>query len=120
MKILDFQHFCFHFVCKDFVSIQSYHFVSVCAFRLKVDLTKYIEEHNFSFDNAFEDTADNRHIYEVCVLPLVAETFKGAKTTCFAYGQTGSGKTFTMMGTSDGTVPGLYLLAAYDVIDLLH
>ncbi len=51
--------------------------------------------------------------------PLVAETFKGAKTTCFAYGQTGSGKTFTMMGPSDGSVPGLYVLAAYDVIALL-
>jgi kinesin family protein 2/24 len=25
-----------------------------------------------------------------------------------------------MMGTSDGTVPGLYLLAAYDVIQLLN
>jgi kinesin family protein 2/24 len=51
---------------------------------------------------------------------LVAETFKGAKTTCFAYGQTGSGKTFTMMGPSDGSVPGLYLLAAFDVIELLN
>jgi kinesin family member 2/24 len=46
----------------------------------------------------------------------VVEAFKGAKTTCFAYGQTGSGKTSTMMGTSDGSVPGLYLLAAFDVI----
>ena len=53
------------------------------------------------------------------MLPLVAETFKGAKTTCFAYGQTGSGKTYTMMGTSDGAVPGLYLLAADDVIRFL-
>jgi kinesin family protein 2/24 len=51
---------------------------------------------------------------------LVAETFRGAKTTCFAYGQTGSGKTFTMMGPSDGSVPGLYLLAAFDVIELLN
>jgi kinesin family member 2/24 len=51
---------------------------------------------------------------------LVVETFKGAKTTCFAYGQTGSGKTFTMMGPTDGSHPGLYLLAAYDVIDLLN
>ena len=25
-----------------------------------------------------------------------------------------------MMGTSDGRVPGLYLLASYDVIDLLN
>ena len=52
-------------------------------------------------------------------MPLVVETFKGAKTTCFAYGQTGSGKTFTMMGPSNGSVPGLYLLAAYDVIELI-
>ena len=83
-------------------------------------MTKYIEEHNFCFDNAFDFEADNHIIYEKCVLPLVAETFKGNKTTCFAYGQTGSGKTFTMMGTSDGSVPGLYLLASYDVIDLLN
>jgi len=88
--------------------------------RLKVDLTKYIEEHNFCFDNAFDGDADNQDIYDNCVLPLVAETFKGNKTTCFAYGQTGSGKTFTMMGTADGRVPGLYLLASYDVIDLLN
>ena len=59
-------------------------------------------------------------IYHTCVLPLVVETFKGAKTTCFAYGQTGSGKTFTMMGTQDGSNPGLYLLAAYDMIELLN
>jgi kinesin family protein 2/24 len=51
---------------------------------------------------------------------LVVEAFKGAKSTCFAYGQTGSGKTFTMMGTQDGSVPGLYLLASFDVIDLLN
>lgn len=53
---------------------------------MKVDLTKYIEEHMFSFDNAYNDDADNQRIYEECVLPLVSETFKGAKTTCFAYG----------------------------------
>lgn len=52
--------------------------------------------------------------------PLVYCTFNGAKTTCFAYGQTGSGKTFTMMGPNDGTVPGLYLLAAYDIIGALN
>ena len=54
------------------------------------------------------------------MLPLVSETFKGANTTCFAYGQTGSGKTFTMMGTPDGSVSGMYTLAAYDIIDLLE
>lgn len=54
--------------------------------RSKVDLTKYIEEHLFEFDNAYSDEADNQQIYQECVLPLVSETFKGAKTTCFAYG----------------------------------
>ena len=78
-----------------------------------------MEEHHFTFDNVFECDSENMAIYQECVLPLVVEAFKGAKTTCFAYGQTGSGKTFTMMGTSDGSVPGLYLLAAYDVIELL-
>jgi len=53
------------------------------------------------------------------VQPLIECTFQGAQTTCFAYGQTGSGKTFTMMGTSDGSNPGLYLLAAYDICNLL-
>ena len=87
---------------------------------MKVDLTKYIEEHHFGFDNVFECDADNQAIYLECVQPLVAEAYKGAKTTCFAYGQTGSGKTFTMMGPSDGSIPGLYLLAAFDIIELLN
>lgn len=68
----------------------------------------------------FDCEADNNQIYQECVLPLVVEAFKGAKTTCFAYGQTGSGKTFTMMGTTDATVPGLYLLASFDVVNLLN
>ena len=29
-------------------------------FRMKVDLTKYIEEHLFSFDNAYSQEADNQ------------------------------------------------------------
>ena len=30
---------------------------------MKVDLTKYIEEHLFSFDNAYSQEADNQQIY---------------------------------------------------------
>ena len=33
------------------------------AYRNKVDLTKYIEEHNFNFDNVFDESADNNMIY---------------------------------------------------------
>jgi len=56
------------------------------SLRNKVDLTKYMEEHYFQFDNVFDSDRNNQDIYDECVLPLVAETFKGAKTTCFAYG----------------------------------
>ena len=55
----------------------------------------------------------------MCVQPLIRCTFEGSNTTCFAYGQTGSGKTFTMMGVNDGSIPGLYLLAANDIVNML-
>lgn len=61
--------------------------------RSKVDLTKYIEEHQFTFDNVYEMDSTNEQvslshlkIYEECVQPLVYESFRGANTTCFAYG----------------------------------
>ena len=41
---------------------------------------------------------------------------QGGMATCFAYGQTGSGKTYTMMGKAKDKVPGLYLLAARDIM----
>jgi len=44
------------------------------------------KQHHFTFDNVFEVDAENHEIYQECVLPLVVEAFKGAKTTCFAYG----------------------------------
>jgi len=60
--------------------------MTVAEIKTKVDLTKFIEEHAFQFDNVFDSDRDNQDIYNECVLPLVVETFKGAKTTCFAYG----------------------------------
>ena len=31
--------------------------------KVKVDLTKYVEETNFTFDSVFDETADNQKIY---------------------------------------------------------
>ena len=31
--------------------------------KVKVDLTKYVEETNFTFDSVFDETADNKKIY---------------------------------------------------------
>lgn len=69
-------------------------------FRLRIDGTAYIEQHEFRVDRFYDEHADNQLIYEECVKPLVEFAFKEQKTcSCFTYGQTGSGKTFTMIGS---------------------
>lgn len=89
----------------------------------KVDATKYIEEHNFVFDQVFGEKISNDEFYIQTVQPLVSALFMGSKVTCFAYGQTGSGKTHTMMGppnSQDNKVQGMYALAANDIFTLME
>ena len=64
--------------------------------KLKVDLTKYTERNEFSFDAILDDDTDNDEVYLQTVAPLVSSIFRKGRSTCFAYGQTGSGKTYTM------------------------
>lgn len=90
-------------------------FGSPASSSTKVDLTKYIEESTFNFDNSFGEDSVNEEVYEQVVRPIVYAAFHKAKVTCFAYGQTGSGKTFTMMGDIPKKIPGLYLLATQDL-----
>ena len=103
----------------DVVEIRNNKQVVVKELKVKVDLTKYIEEHAFNFDLAFDENANNEQIYLQTVRPMIEAAFHKTKVTCFAYGQTGSGKTFTMMGNKK-QIPGLYLLAAYDIFTLLQ
>ncbi|KAI7863669.1 P-loop containing nucleoside triphosphate hydrolase protein [Spinellus fusiger] len=84
--------------------------------KLKLDLTRYIEQHTFTFDDVFDTDASNTNVYERTALPLVKYIFQGGKATCFAYGQTGSGKTFTMLDPRYG----LYVLAAKDIFAMLR
>ena len=104
---------------QDVVDIRNNRQVVVKELKVKVDLTKYIEEHSFNFDLAFDETITNEQIYLQTVRPMIEAAFHKIKVTCFAYGQTGSGKTFTMMGNRR-QIPGLYLLAAYDIFTLLQ
>jgi hypothetical protein len=83
--------------------------------RTKVDLTPYVEEHLFRFDQTLSEHASNQEVYGQCVRPLVQYAFQGAKVTCFAYGQTGSGKTYTMNGDAEQGVLGMYHLGAQDI-----
>ena len=102
----------------DVISVNSKSTLIVKELKTKVDLTKYIEEHAFTFDLVYNDDTQNETIYLETVRPMIEAAFNKTKVTCFAYGQTGSGKTFTMMGKA--TSPGLYLLAAYDIFTLLQ
>mmetsp|Transcript_22211 Transcript_22211/g.48763 ORF Transcript_22211/g.48763 Transcript_22211/m.48763 type:complete len:767 (-) Transcript_22211:335-2635(-) len=64
--------------------------------KTKVDLTRYIEQQNFNFDDVLDERTSQDMVYFTTVYPLVETIFNKAKATCFAYGQTGSGKTHTM------------------------
>lgn len=92
--------------------------------KTKVDLTKFLENHKFRFDYAFDDTCSNERVYKYTAKPLVATIFEGGMATCFAYGQTGSGKTHTMGGQFNGKIQdcknGIYALAAQDVFAQLY
>ncbi|KAJ1847779.1 hypothetical protein LPJ73_004162, partial [Coemansia sp. RSA 2703] len=100
---------------KDIVITASSRSLSVMEPKVKVDLTKYIEESRFIFDEVFDEHADNTQVYERTAKPLVEYIFTGGNATCFAYGQTGSGKTYTMMDVHNG----LYIQAAEDIFHIL-
>ncbi|XP_008592201.1 PREDICTED: kinesin-like protein KIF2C [Galeopterus variegatus] len=103
----------------DVISIPSKCLLLVHEPKLKVDLTKYLENQVFCFDFAFDETASNEVVYRFTARPLVQTIFEGGKATCFAYGQTGSGKTHTMGGDLSGKAQnaskGIYAMASQDV-----
>uniref|UniRef100_A0A0D6R153 Kinesin-like protein n=1 Tax=Araucaria cunninghamii TaxID=56994 RepID=A0A0D6R153_ARACU len=81
---------------EDIVTVNDSSCLTVHEPKLKVDLTAYVEKHDFVFDAILADHVTNDEVYRVTVEPIVPTIFQRTKATCFAYGQTGSGKTFTM------------------------
>lgn len=51
-----------------------------------MDLTKYVEEHNFNFDLAIDTGVSNEEIYIKAVRPILEAAFNKYRVTCFAYG----------------------------------
>ncbi|XP_011043462.1 PREDICTED: kinesin-13A-like [Populus euphratica] len=80
--------------------------------KLKVDLTEYVEKHEFVFDAVLNEGVSNDEVYSQTVQPIVPLIFQRTKATCFAYGQTGSGKTYTMQP--------LPLKASQDILGLMR
>ena len=109
----------------DIITTEKKNTIIVKELKNKVDLTKYIEEHKFTFDRTYGDNSSNQLIYNEMLKPMIEAAFNKTKITCFAYGQTGSGKTYTMLGNSHikndngPQTPGLYLLSCIDMFNFL-
>ncbi|KAJ7969618.1 Kinesin-like protein [Quillaja saponaria] len=78
----------------------------------EVDLTEYVEKHEFVFDAVLNEDVSNNEVYAETVEHIVPLIFNRTKATCFAYGQTGSGKTYTMQP--------LPLKASQDILTLVN
>ncbi|KAL6615161.1 hypothetical protein ACP70R_037431 [Stipagrostis hirtigluma subsp. patula] len=97
---------------EDIIDVHNSQFLTVHEPKLKVDLTAYVEKHEFCFDAVLDEHVTNDEVYRETVEPIIPIIFQRTKATCFAYGQTGSGKTYTMQP--------LPLRAAHDMVCLLH
>ncbi len=45
-----------------------------------MDLTRYQEQHQFSFDHAFDESANNRYVYQCTTAPIVRFVMQVAAT----------------------------------------
>ncbi|KAJ3671033.1 hypothetical protein LUZ60_008459 [Juncus effusus] len=98
---------------EDIITIeQASNALTVHETKLKVDLTEYLERHEFVFDAVLDEDVSNEEVYRETVEPVVPAIFQRTKATCFAYGQTGSGKTYTMKP--------LPLKASQDILRLMN
>lgn len=98
---------------EDIITIEPHsNSLTVHETKLKVDLTEYVEKHEFVFDSVLDEDVSNDEVYHETVEPIVPAIFQRIKATCFAYGQTGSGKTYTMQP--------LPLKASHDILRLMH
>jgi len=108
----------------DVLTIPNKEVVVVHLPKVKVDLTKYIDNQKFRFDYAFHESCSNDIVYHFTAQPLVQSLFQGNNPMVFAYGQTGSGKTYTMGGDlSQRDVDfskGIYALTANDIFRHLN
>lgn len=76
----------------DVITIPNKDHIIVHLPKVKVDLTKYIDNQKFRFDYTFRETSKNELVYHFTAKPLVQLLFQGNNPMVFAYGQTGSGK----------------------------
>ncbi|KAJ4764537.1 Kinesin-like protein [Rhynchospora pubera] len=75
---------------KDVISVEDIEHITIHEPKVKVDLTAYIEKHEFYFDAVLHEHVTNDEVYNVTVGPSIPTILEQAKITCFAFGPTGS------------------------------
>jgi kinesin family protein 2/24 len=85
--------------------------IKIFESKLKVDgITKYVDEHVFTFDNTFNEQETTEDVYKFALEPTLDMIFNNGMVTIFAYGQTSSGKTYTMQGIQENSVKQIFKL----------
>jgi kinesin family member 2/24 len=59
--------------------------VHECKFRVD-GITKYVENHDFQFDNTFSEKESSDSLYKAAIQPSIHFPFNRGIVTCFAYG----------------------------------
>ena len=86
-------------------------YITIHEPKVKVDgITKYIQDHQFIFDNTFSHQEESHDIYQHQIKGLIPSIFSKGIVTLFAYGQTGSGKTYTVTANTHDSVKELFAL----------
>jgi kinesin family protein 2/24 len=92
-------------------------FIHEC--KIKIDgITKYIEDHEFYFDNVFSEKEATEDLYTYSIEPTIKLIMNRGIVTCFAYGQTGSGKTYTMKGIQNRAIDSIFQYAKKNKLNL--
>jgi kinesin family protein 2/24 len=76
---------------RDFVEVQA-PLVLVNEDKLKVDLTKFTQQHTFTYDDSFGEFDDTQELFQRSIYDLVVNVLDGGTSTAFCFGQTASGK----------------------------
>ena len=108
--------------------------VRVFEQKVKVNLTKYVNEQTFTYDDAFGEGDSTSMVYYRSVKGLISNVYQGGTSMAFCFGQTASGKTFTLFGAGGGQAMhqtshaaglghndseqgGLYVMAASEIFE---
>nr|CAB3470557.1 unnamed protein product [Digitaria exilis] len=100
----------------DIITVDAYaSSLTVHETKLKVDLTEYMERHEFVFDAVLDDDVSNDKVYNETVEPIIPAIFQRTKATCFAYGQTGKKLCMREDGKQQVCIVGLQEYRVSDV-----